>query len=870
MKTRTTFIIYLTAILTLAAGSAFGKYSGGTGEPNNPYLISTPVDMNQIGRNFTDWDKCFKLTADINLSAYTGTQFFRIGPDERHTFSGVFDGNGHTISGFTYTAASGDYIGIFGNISTNGRIENISLVDVNVTGRFSVGGLAGYSDGTISNCNSTGLVSGDQYVGGLVGYSYGSISNCNSTGSVSGAYTVGGLVGIGHSISNCHSTGNVTGTVYVGGLVGYSNGSISDCYSTGAVTGGDNPQYLGGLVGGGGNISNCTSTGAVTGGGYSYCLGGLVGENQYGSISNCYSTGAVIGGDTSHNLGGLVGQGNGNISNCNSTGDVTGGNESNYLGGLAGWNYGCNISNCYSTGAVSGGYDSDYVGGLVGYVNYGYVADCYATGGVAGDYDTGGLVGMNDNSDIARCYSSGSVSGYMYVGGLVGWNYEGTTTDSFWDTDTSGQSWSDGGTGKTTAEMQTKSTFTDASWDFFAVWDINEGQTYPFFKSGVGTGTPDDPYRIATKADLLAIAANIKCYGKCFILTADIDMEGQVFTTAIIAPDTDNSDGYFGGTAFTGVFDGNGHKIINFIIDGGSNNFLGLFGQIGYGGSVKNLGIENFAVSGSENVGGLVGYNDYGSINNCYSTGAVSGSYCSVGGLVGGNEGGSISNCHSTCQVSGYQQAGGLVGDNHGSISNCYSTGQVSGEGGGLVGENGYDGSISNCYSTGSVSGSGGSFNVGGLVGYNNGSISNCYSTGLVSGTSGVGGLVGYSGGTISSCYFLDTSGPEDGNGTPLTDEQMKQQASFVGWDFVWETINGTEDIWAVCEDASYPKLAWQFIPGDFDNDKKVDFADFARIGAKWGQIDSTLYCGGTDLDSSGTVDMQDIEIFAANWLAGI
>ncbi|MGA2173203.1 MAG: GLUG motif-containing protein, partial [Sedimentisphaerales bacterium] len=338
-------IVVLLLSFFILPRSVQAKYSGGTGGPDDPYLISTAEDMNQIGRNYTDWDKCFKLTADINLSAYTGTQFSRIGPDDKHAFSGVFDGNGRTISGFTYTTENSSYIGVFGNISTAGRVENVSLVDVNVTGYHYVGGLVGHNDGTISNCNSTGSVSGYQYVGGLVGYNGGTISNCSSTGSV-----------------------------------GTSN---------------------------------------------SYEVGGLVGHND------------------------------GTISNCNSTGSVSG---YQYVGGLVGDNYGNTISNCYSTGAVTGGSDSDYLGGLVGYVNYSYVTDCYAAGEVAGDYDAGGLVGVNDNSTITRCYSSGSVSAYMYVGGLLGWNYSGTTADSFWDTNTSGQSWSAGGTGKTTVEMKTKST----------------------------------------------------------------------------------------------------------------------------------------------------------------------------------------------------------------------------------------------------------------------------------------------------------------------------------------------------------------------------------------------------------------------------
>ena len=500
-------IVVLLLSFSILSGSVQAKYSGGSGEPNNPYLISTPADMNQIGRNYTDWDKCFKLTADINLSAYTGTQFSRIGTDDKHAFSGVFDGNGHTISGFTYTAPTRDYIGVFGD--NRGIIENVSLVDVNITGRSYVGGLVGYLEGSdeggwISNCNSTGVTRGgdnSRYIGGLVG--------CAST------YEYWCY------INNCYSTSAVTGgngSAYLGGLVGQIvNGDISNCSSTGAVTGGNGSYDLGGLVGGigstgsneygsEGDISNCYSTGTVTGGDDSYDLGGLMGgigstgnDASYGNISDCYSTGNVAGGYNSNSLGGLVGGidstggdeswSEGDISNCYSTGTVTGRDDSYDLGGLVGGigptgndeSYG-NISDCYSTGAVSGGYNSDSLGGLVGCVYYGDVADCYATGEVTGDYDAGGLVGLKEYySTITTCYSSGSVSGYMFVGGLVGWDNgeEQETTDSFWDTNTSGQSWSAGGTGKTTAEMMTKSTFNDAGWNFDDVWHICETTNYP-------------------------------------------------------------------------------------------------------------------------------------------------------------------------------------------------------------------------------------------------------------------------------------------------------------------------------------------------------------------------------------------------------
>ncbi len=378
-----------------------------------------------------------------------------------------------------------------------------------------------------------------------------------------------------------------------------------------------------------------------------------------------------------------------------------------------------------------------------------------------------------------------------------------------------------------------------------------------------GSGTAENPYQIVDANDLLALAGTPTDYNKCFILMADVNLQGQVFTKAIIAADT-SSDYGFQGTAFTGMFDGNSHKITHFTINGGSNCYLGLFGYIGSGGSIKNLGLENFTVSGSSgsyDVGGLVGFNG-GSISDCYSTGSVSGSSDSsaVGGLVGSN-GGSINNCYSTGTVSGYEYVGGLVGTNGGSINNCYSTATVSGGSnsqyvGGLVGENRYSSHISGCYSTGSVSGNmyigglvgsddysgsitdcystgavSGTSGVGGLVGEeNSGSIGNCYSTGVVSGTSVIGGLVGYNylGSVNSSFWDTLTSGRmTSAGGTGKTTAEMKTLSTFTsaGWDFV--------EIWGIEKNQTYPYLRTE-PAGDLNYDKKVNFADFAILASHW------------------------------------
>ena len=134
------------------------------------HIIANATNTDQIGQYPADWSKYFKLTADINLSGYKGILFHRIGYDATISSASVFDGNGNTISGFTYTARSTNYIGVFGNISDAGIVKNVSLVDVNVIGNQYVGGLVGYNDGSISNCYSTGSVSGSSSdAGGLVG-----------------------------------------------------------------------------------------------------------------------------------------------------------------------------------------------------------------------------------------------------------------------------------------------------------------------------------------------------------------------------------------------------------------------------------------------------------------------------------------------------------------------------------------------------------------------------------------------------------------------------------------------------------------------------------------------------------------------------
>ena len=231
------------------------------------------------------------------------------------TFTGIFDGQGYEIRDLFIDRPDGYYVGLFGVVYEGGVIQDISVVNITVTGYDRVGGLVGGNAGTINTCYSTGSVTGNNFTGGLVGGSRnGTISESYAIGNVTGSNWIGGLVGSMNEttvVSNSYSTGSMTGDYYVGGLVGVSvNCTVSNCYATGTETGSID---VGGLMGlNVGSVSNSYSTGSVTGTSGSFAVGGLVGWNAWGTIDNCYSTGSVSG---NASIGGLVGENTGTVSN---------------------------------------------------------------------------------------------------------------------------------------------------------------------------------------------------------------------------------------------------------------------------------------------------------------------------------------------------------------------------------------------------------------------------------------------------------------------------------------------------------------------------------------------------------------------------
>ena len=214
------------------------------------------------------------ITLDTNIDL-TGKDWTPIGTSFRNSYTGTFDGGGHTIKGLTVTT-NDQFVGLFGSLGKAGTVKNVVMEGVQITnnhGSGYVGGVVGNSDGTIENCSVSGSVSGTAYVGGVVGVQwFGSITGCSSSATVKGMGDVGGVAGQTNAdatLTACYATGNVTielghrDRVYVGGLVGWNAGSsVLACYAT----------------------CNVTSTGSSTGNVY---IGGFLGGN-YATVTACY------------------------------------------------------------------------------------------------------------------------------------------------------------------------------------------------------------------------------------------------------------------------------------------------------------------------------------------------------------------------------------------------------------------------------------------------------------------------------------------------------------------------------------------------------------------------------------------------------
>ena len=285
---RYTYTVKVNATGLTLEGCTIGSWADGGGESGaaedlgyiydsntNTYTVYNADGLMNIAELVNGGKTDINITLDKNIDL-TGKDWTPIGTDYDNSYKGTFDGGGHTITGLTFTT-NDEYAGLFGYLNRAGTVKNVVMEGVQITSNQiyggSIGGVVGYSWGTIENCSVSGSVSGTVSVGGVVGAQRdGSITGCSSSATVKGTLNVGGVAGqtiFGATLTACYATGNViieidrTQNISGGGLVGFNDGiSLLSCYATG----------------------NVTSTGSSTG--YVH-IGGFLGDN-YITVTACY------------------------------------------------------------------------------------------------------------------------------------------------------------------------------------------------------------------------------------------------------------------------------------------------------------------------------------------------------------------------------------------------------------------------------------------------------------------------------------------------------------------------------------------------------------------------------------------------------
>ena len=810
---------------TIAIGNTFGCPAAGC----NGYELTGDLDFDADGDG-TSWsddgDGGYLLDAGDSRAPYfvvdeDGAGGWQpISDAVFNPFIAVFDGNGYAIRNLAIRRKQ-QHIGLFGALGSPAAIRNIGLVanladSSDEVGEASIGGLAGsLRGGSITASYATGPVVGRgvrirltlakppvSYVGGLVGLIAPAHQGADIAGSITASYATGPVV----SGTGSHPGGANHG----GGLVGWQQaGSITASYATGpVVSGGRALDSGGGLVGfqRGGSILASYATGLVVGGS-SDDVGSLVGEESGGSITASYGVGAVEGG-TANDLGAPP-------SGVSDPTQLTASNAG------ASWNAAANNS----LGAWDFGTASQPP--AVKYADYdgsGTVFNCNQA--PAGACDTA-LPGQQVPTieDRSTALSGGEVS-------LAGADDDPLSVGSW--------HWRqlEGPLVSLTATDSRELTFTAPTIDgsvvlLFRRTDTADGRralfpliVKPADADGDGLIEIDDLAMLhnmrhdltgASYKSSAASAGNstgcpaLGCNGYELVGDLDFDADGDGTgwtgdsTDGYLLDDGDSRAPYFvvnasnaGGwlpigdslRPFVATFEGNGYSIRNLGIRSTAAQ-IGLFGTLGGGAAVRNLGLianlaEHSGTAIETDIGGLAGQQSGGSlITASYATGPVQGGAGNrdvAGGLVGRQSGGSITASHATGPVDGgagnLDVAGGLVGwQSGGSIVASHATGAVDGGSGdedmvgGLVGEQRQGASITASYASGAVrGGSGAEDRVGGLVGSQGGLVRASYATGDAAGGSGIGDKVGGLAGAQPITGIILASyatGAADGGGAP-------------------------------------------------------------------------------------------------------
>lgn len=371
----------------------------GSGTQSDPYRIFYADQLTQLRNFLNQTDVYFKLMNNIDLTDwlaenYPGQGWQPVG-SESEPFKGIFDGNNKTISGFSITRSSTDYVGLFAYVS-GATIKNLTLKGT-IKGNAYVGSLMGSGSATVMNYTFEGTVTGTgNYIGGIGGYQSTSSTNLTVTATVSGASYTGGIYGKGAGISTASFTGSVTSSASnVGGLEGIGAGTFSACVVNGPVKStNSSASNVGGLIGNASSTTtanNCKQEGIIQGKSYT---GGLVG---------CASSSITISSNTHR----------GTITGTTYTGGAIGGSKNGAI----------DLTSCYIEGDITG---TTSVGGICGIIekpssNNSIIVGCNYWGNISGTSCLGGIIGSRESnstidfSSTITAQKRGQISSYSDV-----------------------------------------------------------------------------------------------------------------------------------------------------------------------------------------------------------------------------------------------------------------------------------------------------------------------------------------------------------------------------------------------------------------------------------------------------------------------
>ena len=744
-----------------------------------------------------------------------------------------FDGDGHVVRNLFINRGSQSNIGLFGQIGKRGRIEGLGLSDAVVTGGNFVGALAGQNEGEIIGSHAIAAVSGgsdSQFVGGLAGYNFGGVIRASyAIATVRGNTRVGGLVGwnaqgevgASYAIATVNGSGSLG---VVGGLMGGNAGTVRAGYAIATVRGN---MRVGGLLGSnnGGTVTASYTIATVSGSGAH--VGALVGFNLAGTITDSYWDSDVS--DLGSSVWGVSKTTIELQTPIAATGiystwddvDVDGDNNADEP-----WDFGTDKQ--YPVLRYGGLSTATQLATQLAY-DARLQSITISPGTLAPVFDgnvTSYTAVLNRAVSVltvtaTAAHSSASVVFSPADADEATGGHQVRTSDVVAITVTSSR-----GNSRRTYTLRAA---IDYSSDGSRI-DVRTAEQLNAMRWDLdGNGNPDLAARASYSAAFPNAMPRMGCDSACkgYVLRDDIDLGVSRWSRG------SNNEGWAPiGTenaAYDAPFDGAGHVVRNLYINRSGQSYIGLFGRIFSDGRIERLGLIDAVVTGNNNVGALVGWNNRGKIIDSHAIATVSGNTAvggfAVGGLVGDNTGGEIRASYAIANVVGNRNVGGLAGygssDSKIRASYAVATVSVSGIGngnvGGLLGFQGTNSEIRASYAIATVRGRN---NVGGLVGNNfEGTVIASYAvaTATATATGGDGGgLVGSDSGDITVSYWdTDVSGlRSSAGGTSKTTSELQTPTAATGIYSTWDDVdvdgdNNADEPWNFGTHRQYPVLQY-------------------------------------------------------------